>query len=104
MFNVYGEEKINSFNIKEGEELNVSFDINAREFNGRWYNDIRAWRVERGNPQAQPMQSPPNYAQPAQPAAPYGQSAPYAQPAAAPQPAPTVAPAPAGNSEDDLPF
>ena len=26
----------------------VSFDINAREYNGRWYNDIRAWRVERG--------------------------------------------------------
>ena len=28
--------------------MTVSFDINAREYNGRWFNDIRAWKVERG--------------------------------------------------------
>ena len=47
-FNVFGADKISQFNIQAGEELTVSFDINAREYNGRWYNDIRAWRVERG--------------------------------------------------------
>ena len=47
-FNVFGADKIAQFNIQAGEELTVSFDINAREYNGRWYNDIRAWRVERG--------------------------------------------------------
>ncbi len=45
-FNVWGE-KIDSFNIQEGEELIVSFDIDAHEYQGRWYNSIRAWKVER---------------------------------------------------------
>ena len=45
-FEVFGEDKINSFNIQEGQELNVSFDIDAREYQGRWYNQIRAWKVE----------------------------------------------------------
>ena len=47
-FNVFGADKIAAFNIQAGEELTVSFDVNAREYNGRWYNDIRAWKVERG--------------------------------------------------------
>ena len=47
-FNVFGADKIAQFNIQAGEDMTVSFDINAREYNGRWYNDIRAWRVERG--------------------------------------------------------
>ena len=47
-FNVFGADKISQFNIQAGDELTVSFDINAREYNGRWYTDIRAWRVERG--------------------------------------------------------
>ena len=47
-FNVFGADKIAQFNIQAGDEMTVSFDINAREYNGRWYNDIRAWRVERG--------------------------------------------------------
>ncbi len=46
-FNVFGADKIAQFNIQTGNELTVSFDINAREYNGRWYNDIRAWKVER---------------------------------------------------------
>ena len=46
-FNVFGADKIAQFNIKEGDELTVSFDINCREYNGRWYNDLRAWKVDR---------------------------------------------------------
>ena len=46
-FNVFGEDKISQMNIQVGDELNVFFDINAREYMGRWYNDIRAWKVER---------------------------------------------------------
>lgn len=45
-FNVWGEDKIRQFNIQVGQELTVSFDINAREYQGRWYNDVRAWKVE----------------------------------------------------------
>lgn len=46
-FEVFGEEKINQFAIKGGEEVTVSFDIDAREWNGRWFNSIRAWKIER---------------------------------------------------------
>jgi hypothetical protein len=45
MFNLWGE-KIEQFAIKEGQEVKVDFDIDCREYQGRWYNDIRAWRVE----------------------------------------------------------
>lgn len=48
-FDVFGEDKITQFNIQIGEELNVSFDIDAREWQGRWFNSIRAWKVERVN-------------------------------------------------------
>ena len=51
-FDVFGADKIAQFNIQVGEELNVSFDIDAREWNGRWFNSIRAWKVERVMPQA----------------------------------------------------
>ena len=56
-FNVFGADKIAQFNIQVRDELTVSFDINAREYNGRWYNDIRAWRVERGT--AEPVNMTP---------------------------------------------
>ncbi|MDR1380842.1 MAG: DUF3127 domain-containing protein [Tannerella sp.] len=45
MFNLWGD-KIDQYNITEGQSLKVSFDIDCREYNGRWYNDIRAWKVE----------------------------------------------------------
>lgn len=58
-FNVFGADKIAQFNIQVGDEMTVSFDINAREYNGRWYNDIRAWKVERGTATAAtPMDIP----------------------------------------------
>ena len=47
-FNVFGEDKISQFNLQLGDEVTVSFDVNAREYQGRWFNDIRAWKVERG--------------------------------------------------------
>ena len=45
MFNLWGD-KIDQSNIQEGQSIRVSFDIDCREYNGRWFNDIRAWKVE----------------------------------------------------------
>ena len=45
-FDVLGE-KITEFNLQVGEEVTVSFDINAREFNGKWFNSVNAWKVVR---------------------------------------------------------
>ena len=47
VFDVFGADRIEQFAIKAGEELNVSFDIDAHEYNGRWFNNIRAWNIQR---------------------------------------------------------
>ena len=39
--------KIDEFAIKEGENLVVSIDLESREYNGRWYTDVKAWKVTR---------------------------------------------------------
>ena len=33
--------------VTEGDILNVSINIESREFNSRWYTDIKAWRIEK---------------------------------------------------------
>lgn len=43
---LFGEDKLDVSTLQPGSMLNISFDIESREFNGRWYTDIRAWRVE----------------------------------------------------------
>ena len=45
VFRVFGEDRIKQFNIQLGQDLTVSFDIDAHEYNGRWFNDIRAFSV-----------------------------------------------------------
>ncbi len=40
-------DKIDEFAIKEGENLVVSIDLESREYNGRWYTDVKAWKVTR---------------------------------------------------------
>ena len=51
-FDVLGD-KITEFNLQVGEEVTVSFDINAREFNGKWWNSVNAWKVVREQVPAQ---------------------------------------------------
>ena len=46
-FEVFGADKIDQFNIQMGEELTVSFDIDSNQWQDRWFNRIRAWKVER---------------------------------------------------------
>ena len=63
MFNLWGD-KIDQFNIQEGQTIRVSFDIDCREYNGRWFNDVRAWKVEPDDgsgmiPGQQPADQPP---------------------------------------------
>ena len=92
VFDVFGVDRLQAFNIQIGETLTVHFDIDAHEYNGRWFNDVRAFRIDRG------------------------QTAPTAAPEAAPAPEAPVAPAApqvdaaatipfeAPSATDDLPF
>ena len=84
-FEVFGSDKLKEFNIRNNDLIKVHFDINAREYNGKWYNSIRAWKVEHANQDCSVVGST--------------AAAPVAQ---APAPA---APAPAVQErEEDLPF
>ena len=96
MFNIFGEDRIKQFNIQPGEELTVSFDIDAHEYNGRWFNDIRAYNITRGAVATPAAQQPAAGVAPAAQA--FGQQPAQQQPAA---PFP-----PTQNSDDggDLPF
>ena len=46
-FEVFGEDKIKEFNLNINEIVNITFDIDAREYNGKWYNSIRARAIKR---------------------------------------------------------
>ncbi|MGL4629704.1 MAG: DUF3127 domain-containing protein [Leadbetterella sp.] len=65
--------------IAEGKPVTVHFDVESREYNGRWYTDLRAWRIDQGmNASA---------------------SAPVSSGSSAPAPVPVEL-----EGEDDLPF
>ena len=70
-----------------GQDVMVSVDIDSREFNGRWYTEIKSWNIVQTG---------------AQPAAPAPQQVATAPAAAPAQPQP--APAPQAGVADDLPF
>lgn len=113
-FEVFGADRIAQFNIKGGETITVQFDIDARQYQDRWFNSIKAWNITRpgqqapiqggynvGNPQAgaqaaqaaqQAMASSANAAGVANPMNPQNPYPPRQQPSQ-----------PQGNS-DDLPF
>ena len=51
-FDVFGADRLAQFNIHSGEVINVSFDIDAHEYQGRYFNQIRAWNVTKVSQQA----------------------------------------------------
>ena len=63
-FEVFGEDRIKANPCQLDDVVTVSFDIESREFNGRWYTSIRAWKIQQGvveaaaTPQAVPAAQP----------------------------------------------
>lgn len=47
-FNFFGD-RVDQYPLNVGDMVKISFDINSREFNGRWYTDISAWKAEPAN-------------------------------------------------------
>ncbi len=77
-------DKINPSQLVVGNNLTIDFDVESREFNGRWYTDVKAWKVEMAG--AAPMGAP-NFPMDA-----------------APMPGPAAMPPLPENKTDDLPF
>ena len=95
-FDFFGE-RADQFPLEVGDVITLSYDIESREFNGRWYTDIRGFKAVKEDPNA--VAAAP---------APY---APAGEPAPAPAPGDAATPAsPAettfeqGDANDDLPF
>ena len=42
---VWGD-KVDEAMLKVGNRLKIDFDVESREYNGRWYTDVKAWKVE----------------------------------------------------------
>ena len=84
-FNFFGD-KADQYKLSVGKGYTVSFDLNSREYNGRWYTEVSAWKAE----DAQGAETA------AAPVPPMAQQAPIEAP---------VPPAPgAAGASDDLPF
>ena len=58
--NVWGEDKVRDLaRHNDGDKVKVSFNLSSREYNGRWYTDVRAWRIESAAPAGSaPSQDP----------------------------------------------
>ena len=63
---VWGDDKVRELDkYQVGDKVKVSFNLSSREFNGRWYTDVRVWRMEPVN--AQPVQAAPPMPEPPMP-------------------------------------
>ena len=90
-FEVFGTDKLKEFNIRNNDLIKVHFDISAREYSGKWYNSIRAWKVEHVNQDGSVAGDTANQVAASSPQAPQAPATQSAAPAAK-------------ESDDDLPF
>ncbi len=90
VFTAWGQDKVSELNkFQLGSQVKVAFNINCREFNGKWYTDLRMWRISAVSAQAQPDPS----------------AGPMSVPAGfQAAPSPSIEDMPADNEEEDLPF
>ena len=80
-------ESVDKFPLQVGQEVTASLDLDGREWEGKWFAEIKAWNIVYAG---------------AQQAAPSPQQVATAPAAATAQPQP--APAPQAGAADDLPF
>ena len=92
---IFGDQRIADNPAEVDQVVTVSFDLESREFNGRWYTSVRAWKVLQG---VQTTQA----AAPVQPVSPAAPAAPTEAPA---EPVTNTFDAVAAQGDDtDLPF
>lgn len=92
-FNAFGD-RIGQFNLEVGKMYKLGVDVESREYNGRWFTEVRVFSAQEmtGTAPAQAPQAPAG-----------GYAAPQAAAPAAPQ-APADPFGDSSNNTDDLPF
>ena len=59
-FKLFGEEKINLLtNFKEGEMIEVFVNLSSKEYNGRYFHNIDAWKIQQINNEIYDDEPPP---------------------------------------------
>ena len=60
-FSVWGDKTAEVKQLTVGEDVTVSFNLESREYNQRWYTEARAWKIEKvaGNQTQSPEKDPP---------------------------------------------
>ncbi len=48
-------------NLNEGQEVEVSFNLESREYNGKWFHNINAWKIDKAGTGGYEQDSPPEY-------------------------------------------
>lgn len=92
--NVWGDDKVKELEkYQVGDKVKISFNLSSREYNGRWYTDVRAWRIEPAGSSPASQQGGYDYVQSA---------GAYSAPTGAPLPSADDMSSPL--SDDDLPF
>lgn len=101
-FTAWGQDKVAELDkYQVGDKIKVSFNLKAREYNGRWYNDLQIWRISPAGAAAPTAPGAPAYPAQGAPSFPAqtGNSAPAYE-----APAPTLADMPGESETEDLPF
>lgn len=86
-FDFFGD-RVDQFPLAIGDRVRLNFDIESREYQGRWYTSIRGWKAEKIDAQAMAA-SPAPMAAPQQ---------------AVPAPPPAMTDFTQTSDNDDLPF
>lgn len=53
LFKVFGEDRIKQWNLQLNDEVKITFHIEAHEYDGRWFNDVRCTNVQKIGASAQ---------------------------------------------------
>ncbi len=46
-FSAWGDKAIEAGTFKIGEEIKVSYNLESREYNGKWFTEVKPWKIER---------------------------------------------------------
>ncbi len=79
-FTLFGDKISLIDGTNEGSEIEVFFSVESRDFNGKWYHNINAWKIENAGTVGEAKNYPPDF------------------------PVGNVPPEPADDSGNDLPF
>lgn len=56
---LWGEENINKYDLETGMKITAHINLESREYNGRWYTEVRVWKIEHNgtNQRSAPVES-----------------------------------------------